>query len=241
MGFTARTSVGTVLADAADMPVPTVRDRTYSFVSLQCCARANAKKVESKLCMRFASRLATSVVCVACFGQLPSSAFQSPDYVTELDAYAVYAAILPSVWRGTDGLQLLQAETESIDRVVQCLDYVIPFEPEWEAVALAFKRENEHVRVLRTLLPLSVPYRLIARAEIRADDARLALKYPGTWQRRPESLDYAAVSSVGFNQDKSKAVVYVRERSGGNVYFMQFVGGEWVYPHLKRGCGGWVA
>lgn len=44
-----------------------------------------------------------------------------------------------------------------------------------------------------------IPYSLIPRADILADNARLALTYRGTWQRRPESMKYAAVSAVGFN------------------------------------------
>jgi hypothetical protein len=78
-------------------------------------------------------------------------------------------------------------------------------------------------------------------AAILADDARLAIKYPGIWQRRPESLEYVAVSSVGFNDIKTKAVVYVRKRSSGGVHVRQFVNGEWVVPQLSKGCGGWIA
>jgi hypothetical protein len=46
-----------------------------------------------------------------------------------------------------------------------------------------------------------------------ADDARLGRMYPGTMQYRPESMKYAAVSAVGFNAGKTKAIVSVRLRS----------------------------
>ena len=91
----------------------------------------------------------------------------------------------------------------------------------------------------RPVLPVGIPYRLISQAEIKADDARLERKYPGIWQRRPESIEYAAVSMVGFDSTKTKAVVYVRFRSSGNVYWMQKREGKWVHaPH--GGCG-WIA
>jgi hypothetical protein len=189
--------------------------------------------------MRFAGRIVLTVVAVACFGPLPS-AFQPDDYVTDNETYAVYAAVLTSVWQGSGGLHLIQAETERMESVELCLQ-IIEAEPGWEGAALAFRREHEKVRVLRALLPVSVLYRLIPKADIRADDARLALKYPGHWQQRPESIQYAAVSSVGFNEDKTKAVVYVRQRNSGNLHAREFVDGKWVIPRLSRGCGGWIA
>jgi hypothetical protein len=67
----------------------------------------------------------------------------------------------------------------------------------------------------------------------------LAIKYPGPWQRRPEAVEYAAVSAVGFNSMKTKAIVYVRLRSSGNFYFMEKRAGKWTNaPHA--GCG-WIA
>ena len=97
----------------------------------------------------------------------------------------------------------------------------------WQAVD-SFHRQNKRVQLLQPLLPRDVRYRLIPRGEIEADDARLAIKYPGGWQRRPESLDYAAVSAVGFNGDKSKAILYVRLRDQGEIYFMEKRDGKWV-------------
>jgi hypothetical protein len=69
-----------------------------------------------------------------------------------------------------------------------------------------------HYGTLRPVLPLG-DYRLIPLAEIKADDARLEQEYPGGWQRRPGSMEFAAVSAVGFNTAKTKALVYIRLRS----------------------------
>lgn len=89
------------------------------------------------------------------------------------------------------------------------------------------------------MLPVDIPYRLIPRAEIVADDARLALKYPGQWQRRPESIEYAAVSAVGFNATKTKAIVYVRLRSNGGLYWIEKRRGKW--DSTPRGGCTWIA
>ena len=88
------------------------------------------------------------------------------------------------------------------------------------------------------MLRLDIPYRFVSRADIAADDARLALKYPGIWQRRPETIEYAAVSAVGFNADKTKAIVSVSLRSSGSLYWLEKREGQWV--QAQGGCG-WIA
>jgi hypothetical protein len=67
--------------------------------------------------------------------------------------------------------------------------------------------------------------------------ARLAVKYPRVWMHRPESIEYAAVSAVGFNADKTKAVVYVRFRRQGLLYILQKRDGTWISAF--SGCG-WI-
>jgi hypothetical protein len=159
--------------------------------------------------------------------------------ITDPEAYAVYAAVLPRMWGNVskDPL-LLQQET---DVSIECRSSGSQTNGEigWEAVENSFKAENTRVRLLRRMLPADIPYRLIPRAEIAADDARLALKYPGQTQRRPESIEYAAVSAVGFNATKTKAIVYVHLRSNGAVYWIEKRQGKWD-PTPRGGCA-WIA
>ena len=95
------------------------------------------------------------------------------------DAYAVYASILPAVWPSSDGALLLQRETEGI----QATNNLSIRGRRLVRSRSDFKRANGTTRLLQDRLPLASPYRLIAHADIAADDTRLALKYPGTWQR----------------------------------------------------------
>jgi hypothetical protein len=157
--------------------------------------------------------------------------------ITDPEAYAVYAAILPREWThvSKDPL-LLQQET---DTVIACHSGSPPGEIGWAAVENSFNAENARVRVLRRLLPIDLPYRLIPRVEIAADDARLAVKYPGTWQRRPESIEYVAVSAVGFNATQTKAIVYMHLRDRGGVYWIEKRQGKWD-PTPRGGCR-WIA
>jgi len=187
-------------------------------------------------------RRRTALLCVIAAAALvvvrsPRAIAQEDDPITDETAYAVYGALLPSLWATVSkGPLVLQRETEPY-ACPQANNY---WDAEWQAIGRAFAEENARVRTLRPLLPVDIPYRLIAKAEIVADDARLALKYPGIWQRRPESMEFAAVSAVGFNTAKSKALVYVRLRQQGALGGVELRDGEWVRGGPGSACG-WIA
>lgn len=168
---------------------------------------------------------------------LPLAA-QAPEMVTDPDAYALYSLVVPSYWNARmEGRPiLLQRETEAASH--GCGNPKAPNE-EWQSVVADFHQQNAHVKLLEARLTTEASYRLIPRAEIEADDARLAVKYPGMWMRRPESMDYVAVSAVGFSRDKSKAILYVRLRDQGGIHFMEKREGKWIRASVPS-CG-WIA
>jgi hypothetical protein len=162
-------------------------------------------------------------------------AAQDPERVTDPEAYVLYTKLLPAMWlTRSKGPLLIQRETEPLNH---CQAPTPPTE-EWRSVIDNFHKENARVKWLQPMFSPGIPYRFISRAEIEADDARLAVKYPGTWMRVPESMEYGAVSAVGFNSAKTKALLYVRLRSQGDVYFMEKRDRVWVQAH--GGCG-WIA
>jgi hypothetical protein len=133
---------------------------------------------------------------------------------------------------------LLQRETET---VVRCRNSGQISDPEWLVVENNFRQENSRPKLLQPILQFPGSYRLIPKAEIEADDARLALKYPGRYQRRPESMEYAAVSAVGFNADKTKAMVSVRLRGRGDLRALERRENGWVSAYVTGvGCN-WIA
>jgi hypothetical protein len=168
--------------------------------------------------------------------QIPKSSSHQPAPVTDPVAYAIYATLVPQMWaRYSKNMLVLKRET---DTVLACrLSPSAAADPEWDVVAKNFKQENTRPRLLMAELPIKEPYRLIPLAEIVADNARLALKYPGQWQRRPESMEYAAVSAVGFNAAKTKAIVAARVGGGGIVLSMELREGKWVPAANAIGCG----
>ena len=115
----------------------------------------------------------------------------------------------------------------------------MPLPEGWDGVQEDFDRHNKNVWTLWPILPLG-DYRLTPQTEIQADDARLEQEYPGIWQRRPGSLEFAAVSAVGFNAAKTKALVYIRLRSSGQISLMERRDGVWVGSKEGVRCG-WIA
>src|SRR5262245_16070673 len=153
---------------------------------------------------------------------------QALDASAAPDAYAIYGSVLQRAWKDRTDALLLQKETESNEALMGCTGFLPRVTGEWAEVAADVQRQNTHERTLQRALRMNIEYRLIARAEIQADDKRLARKYPGRWMRRPESLEYAAVSLIGFNRDRTKAMVYVRTRMSGGIARLELKGADWV-------------
>ena len=153
----------------------------------------------------------------------------------ERDAYAIYATLLPPLWETSHGKgpMLLLRETE---RPTSCSTFLAKLTGEWADVAKNFDQENSRVRLLQRAVPMELPYRLTPRQEILTDDARLAVKYPGRWQRTPGSLECVAVSAVGFNSVRTKAIVYIRSRMSGDVLRMELIDGKWSQARDGETC-----
>jgi hypothetical protein len=170
----------------------------------------------------------------------PMARTQPPaEAITDPDAYAIYALVLPPLW-ATEGKGpiLLQQETT----ISMAGDPTIPVEDtDWQAARDSFWRENTRAGVLQPLFPVDIMYRLIPKATIDADDQRLALKYPGIWMRLPESMEYAAVSIVGFNPSRDKAILYARLRGRGGLHYLEKRDGAWVRAKLPFAVVGWIA
>jgi hypothetical protein len=159
------------------------------------------------------------------------------DARTEPAAYAIYSAVLQEAWKDQRVPILLQQETETV--VMGCDGFLPRLTGEWVDVATDFQRQNARARMLQPALSVTVPYHLIPGAEIEADDARLAKAYPGGWQRRPGSMEYWAVSAIGFNRERTKAVLYVRSRMAGGIHRWELKAGKWTEARLEA-CG-WIA
>ena len=177
--------------------------------------------------------------------QVATAAPQVLDPKTERDAFSVYATLFQPTELQPDRLRyegltepiLLQGETEAPTR---CEALLAAMSGEWAEVASSFRRENSRARLLRAGLPLGVKYRLISRKEILAHDARVAAKHPISGNApRPGSIRYVALSAVGFNAARTKALVYARFRTlhySDELRMKELRDGRWVDG--PRACGG---
>lgn len=178
--------------------------------------------------------LVTNVIALA-FLQLPAP--QPFDLRADRDAFSVYATVLRERRDEVKEPLVLQAETEAPRTCGQLLDKM---SGEWAEVANDFRRQNSRVRLLQAGLPLGVEYRVMPSATILADDARLAAKDPRRSNApRPGSIKYIALSAVGFNAARTKALVYVRFRTAhfsDALLMKELKAGQWVDG--PQACGG---
>jgi hypothetical protein len=158
---------------------------------------------------------------------------QALDPRTETDAYTVYGSAL-----GLKPPVVLMRETEGPSH--SCSGFIDQLSGEWREVAKDFRDKNARTWLLQPGV-LAFEYRLISKAEILADDARLAKQYadrpPGS---APGSIQYVGVSAVGFNATRTKALVYVHTRMRGGVLRLIRSGNSWVHDPQGSTCE-WIA
>ena len=149
------------------------------------------------------------------------------DATSEHEAYAIYAKVLPHLWaqrlagKESTNIMVLQQETDPPSTTIDssCSTVFSGQTDEWADVLTDFKLQNSRVRVLQPALTMSVPYRLIHRADI---------DHPGMWSPSREWPEYVAVSAVGFNRARTKAIVHVHLRGQGSIESLELKDGQWV-------------
>lgn len=157
------------------------------------------------------------------------TATQPLDPRTDADAYTVYASAA-----GLRPPVTLMQETEGPTH--SCSDFVNQLSGEWREVAKDFREKNARTWLLQPGV-LRFEHRLISKAEILADDARLAKQYPERSNGpRPGSIEYVAVSAVGFNAARTKALVHIHTRMQGGILRLIRNGNSWVRDPQGSTC-----
>lgn len=152
--------------------------------------------------------------------------------VDDSEAYAVYASLLPREW--------IVAVEHATSLVVQkdtvtnwgCMPSGAQFEAEWRPVIDSLKVQNASVRTLRPDYPLGLPFTLLGSADIQAIIRSPAHNWPDFNRKYPESHGYVQVSAVGFDQMRTRAMVYIAhicgpECAGGMHHVLEKVDGSW--------------
>ena len=163
-------------------------------------------------------------------------AAQSPpklETYEDSEAYEVYAAILPSEapWRDSHAKWLvIRAETTAYE---MCLS---PDEVSARAIGTAivdYVGQNRVPRILRRKIVIDKPYTLLTEAERKAAFGRSPGDWPAFYQMYADSGGIIELSAVGFNPDKTVAVVYMGHRcgslcGGGEFHVLQRNKEKWV-------------
>jgi hypothetical protein len=161
-----------------------------------------------------------------------------PAPITDRAAYSVYAALLPGWKRSAEDPLVVQRETQRENREA-CGALLDSLTGEWAEAASNLRNAGDRLLQEAMLPDGGAGYRLVSRAEILAHDAPLLADTSQPFPR-PGVLEHIAVSAVGLNAAKNKALVYlwrrlVSERSHG-LAMMEFKDGKWVSG--PRSCGG---
>jgi hypothetical protein len=151
----------------------------------------------------------------------------------EPEAYRVYEAILPENPAYTDAVSaLIRGKTISYDP--DCLQPDVRYRASATAAIADYKRRNRSSVELQPLFHLTKSYEILPESEFIGTPIRPRNSSP--WRqyllRHPNFPGFIEFSQVGFNKDKTIAVVYMVHNcgvmcSGGDVIVLGKKGGRW--------------
>jgi hypothetical protein len=169
-----------------------------------------------------------------------------PQPYTDKDAYQIYDLLIPSEETWCTKTWVIQQETELWERDLSRLDRCVSPTSvhEFQDAIVSFKAANNRRWLLERQFGLDRPYELVrsdsiaaffkGREQNRAEsDPPLADGWEGFYQRYPGSGGYIILSAVGFNKDKTRAVVYSGAGCGS-------LCGAWSFHLFKKMNGKWT-
>lgn len=161
----------------------------------------------------------------------------------DADAYEVYATILPSEWplRVAHAKQLvIRRETRSYQ---MCLKPDTEIQARFGPPMADYIRQNEKKWFLQPRFSLASPYQFF-------EGSFDAVLKQGGWdeyyRQYPESGGLIELSAVGFNVDKTVAVVYMGHScgmlcGGGTFHVLEKVDGKWKPFEWKGSSCAWAS
>jgi hypothetical protein len=162
----------------------------------------------------------------------------------DANAYEVYAAILPSEFP----LRVAHAKQLVIRRETRSYEMCLKPDKELEAKvgpAIAdYVKQNEREWLLQPKLSFTTPYQFLEAGKFEALVSQDGwLEY---FRKYPESGGLIELSAVGFNMDKTVAVVYMghscgRLCGGGTFHVLEKSDGKWKPIEWKGSSCAWVS
>jgi hypothetical protein len=167
-----------------------------------------------------------------------------PEAYDVAEAYEVYSAILPTRWPVTVAHArrlVIRAETGS--------GYDMCLKPEGESIALLgpaiahYLEVNKKTRSLQKVFQIETPYDLIFSEDLKGIFSAGIGGWKNFYDRYPDSGGWNELSAVGFNADRTVAVVYVAHHCGlcgeGSFHVLEKREGKWQPLKWKGSSCGW--
>ncbi len=162
------------------------------------------------------------------------------------DAYEVYAAILPSEWPWKDAHAKWLVIRQTTTAYEMC---VSPDAASAKVIGSAIADYIQQNRVPRALLRnfvIEKPYTLLSPAEERAAFQSSPGGWDGFYQMYADSGGLTELSAVGFNAEKTIAVVYAGHScgmlcGGGGFHVLQKKAGKWENLTWEGSTCMWVS
>jgi hypothetical protein len=156
------------------------------------------------------------------------------------EAYAVYSAIVANEWPiRVAKAQRLVIQAETIDYPDLPKDEKICLVPTndekslYDPVIAEYVAVNKKTWLLQRKFEIGIPYEFISKAEISAIFEKKGMEgWTDLRAKHPDSGGIISMSAVGFNADKTIAIVYMGHSCGG-------LCGGGIYHVLKKVDGKW--
>ena len=172
------------------------------------------------------------------------AAISSAAYQGNKEIYEVYSAVLPMdswYWENSKVILILAdipPREWPIGSPREALHGDTKFTESFEPIFTSFDMANKTAMTLHSDLRVAKPIRLVSRAELDAtfqspSGTNVGDGWEGFRHHFPDSAGYLILSAVGFNADRTIALVYEEHRCGG-------LCGAARYFILQKREEGWV-
>lgn len=163
------------------------------------------------------------------------------------DAYTVYAAIIEKEWTIEEVKAeklVIQSETEdhlSNHGQKMCLKPA-PGDEQASIILKAFQQANEKPWLLQRLFDIPQAYQLVSKLSVQEIIGKDFGGWPKFFEKYPDSGGSIHMSAVGFNGDKTQALVYMGHWcgslcGGGGYHRLEKKDGKWrEIPWNGEGC-----
>src|SRR5581483_829118 len=166
----------------------------------------------------------------------------APELYRDADAYAVYSLVLPQE-EGWQGQRLVIRETTGTDPNLLPLQKCIPLpdgsKQELQPLYDNFEQANRQSKTLLPMLTIAKPYDLVPESRVYVAD--VTGDADKAWEvQHPGAFGYLWVSAVGFNSDRTLALVSVSHVcgnmcAGGHYYLLRKQNGKWQSAEFRGG------